>query len=288
MPDNKPTIGYVILEAAPLEVPESTIISENGKRVIAEGIIQTAEEENRNGRCYLHPDLLREIKCPRTIELLSTGNLRAENGHPMDQSMIRQQTIDPEHTVAKFLKIWMEDNNVMAHFKGTNDARGEEFDQDLREGDKPSWSLRALGSLETIRGRNIVQNLRVITWDRVIYPSHPHAYTTKLVTESAAIEEYNQIEKMNESGMLIPVTNESVISYLKSESANISSLLRQVDFMYESTTLINPYQVQMVAKNGDIFVVNLESHIANEIENYCVSHKNGGKSSTSSNIYSRK
>lgn len=271
MPNNNIPIGYVILESAPVEAPDAKIITstESGKRVIGEGIIQTAEEENRNGRCYLHNDLLREIKCPRTVELLSTGNMRAENGHPLDNSMLRQQTIEPGRTVAKFLKIWMEGNNVMAHFKGCNNAAGEEFDQDLREGDKPSWSLRALGSLENINGRNIVQNLRVITWDRVIYPSHPHAYTTKLVTESVSLYENKQMENINKNGLLIPIMNESVISYIKNESANIKSLMQQIDFMYESVSMVNNSQVKLVAKNGDIFVVNLENYIANEIENYC-------------------
>ena len=165
---NKPTIGFVILESAPIAVPQAKVISDTGKRVIGEGIIQTAEEENRNGRCYLQPDLLREINCARTVELLSTGNMLSEHGHPMDTSMMRQQNIDPNNTVARFTKIWMDGNNVMAQFKGTNSAIGEEFDQDLREGVLPSWSLRALGSLENIHGRNVVKNLRVITWDRVI------------------------------------------------------------------------------------------------------------------------
>lgn len=267
MPNNT-SIGYVILESAPIEAPESKVIAENDKRVIGEGIIQTAEEENRNGRCYLQHDLLREISCPRTKELLSTGNMLAENGHPMDTSMIRQQTIEPNNTVARFLKIWMDGNNVMAHFKGTNNAKGEEFDQDLREGVLPSWSLRALGSLTNINGRNVVENLRVITWDRVIYPSHPHAYTTKLVTESACISEMNH---MNNNGKLIPITNDSVMSYIKQESANIQSLIRQIDFMYESAALVNGNRVRLVAKNGDIFVVNLENHILNEIQSYCVS-----------------
>ena len=267
MPNNK-SIGFVILESAPIEAPDAKVISENGKRVIGEGIIQTAEEENRNGRCYLHQDLLREIQCPRTKELLETGNMLSENGHPMDTSMIRQQTIDPNNTVARFLKIWMDGNNVMAHFKGTNNSKGEEFDQDLREGIKPSWSLRALGSLNNIRGRNIVENLRVITWDRVIYPSHPHAYTTKLVTESAAFE--NDINRINNHGMLIPITNDSVLSYIKSESANIKSLISQIDFMYESASIINGNKIQLVAKNGDMFVVNLETHISNELQNYCM------------------
>lgn len=271
MPNNT-SIGYVILESAPIEVPEARVISETGKRVIGEGIIQTAEEENRNGRCYLHQDLLREINCPRTKELLSTGNMLAENGHPMDTNMVRQQTIEPNNTVARFLKIWMEGNNVMAQFKGTNNSKGEEFDQDLREGIRPSWSLRALGSLSNQGGRNVVENLRVITWDRVIYPSHPNAYTTRLVTEStmavkAAIE---RAEHMNKNGMLIPITNESVLSYIKTESANINALLNQIDFMYESAKLIGTNQVQLVAKTGDIFVVNLEHHISNELQNYCM------------------
>ena len=268
---NNTSIGYVILESAPIEIPEARVITDSGKRVIGEGIIQTAEEENRNGRCYLHADLLREINCPRTIELLSTGNMLSENGHPMDTSMVRQQTIEPNNTVARFLKIWMEGNNVMAQFKGTNNSKGEEFDQDLREGIKPSWSLRALGSLANHGGRNIVENLRVITWDRVIYPSHPNAYTTRLVTESAAVKAaVTEAENMNKNGMLIPITNESILSYIKTESANINSLLSQIDFMYESTKLIKPNQVQLVAKTGDIFIVNLENHISNEIQNYCM------------------
>lgn len=277
MPNNMP-IGYVILESAPIEVPEAKIITDNGKRVIGEGIIQTAEEENRNGRCYLHSDLLREINCARTMELLSTGNMLSENGHPLDSNMVRQQTIDPNNTVARFLKIWMDGNNVMAQFKGTNNNKGEEFDQDLREGVLPSWSLRALGSLTNKGGRNIVENLRVVTWDRVIYPSHPHAYTTRLVTESASLSiaekaAIDRLNHMNENGALIPITNEAVLSYIKNESASIKSLLNQIDFMYESTTLLPGDKVQLVAKTGDIFVINLESHIANEIQAYCLKHK---------------
>lgn len=263
-------IGYVILESAPLEAQEMQVVAENGKRVIGEGILQTAEEENRNGRCYLHNDLLREINCARTKELLETGNMLAENGHPMDSSMVRQQTIDPNNVVARFLKIWMEGNNVMAQFKGTNDPKGEVFDTDLREGIRPSWSLRALGSLSNVGGRNVVENLKIVTWDRVIYPSHPHAYTTRVLSESAVAAENHKINSMNENGMLIPITNKQVMEYIKSESANIKSLIEQVDFMYESATLIDHDQrVRLVAKNGDIFVVNLENHIQNAIYDYC-------------------
>ena len=48
-------IGYIILEGAPTQVQDAVIVSENNKRVTGEGVLQTAEEENRNGRCYLQP-----------------------------------------------------------------------------------------------------------------------------------------------------------------------------------------------------------------------------------------
>ena len=107
----------------------------------------------------------------------------------------------------------------------------------------------------------------------MIYPSHPHAYTTRLVTESADIVAEKHINNINKNGKLIPITNESVISYIKSESGRIKSLIEQVDFMYESTEVLNGNKVRLVAKNGDIFVVNLENHIANEIEKYCLNKR---------------
>ena len=79
---------------------------------------------------------------------------------------------------------------------------------------------------------------------------------------------------MNKNGKLIPITNESVVSYIKSESGRIKSLIEQVDFMYESTDIVdNGRRVRLVAKNGDIFMVNLENHIANEIEKYCLTRR---------------
>ena len=271
-----PNIGYVILEGAPIEAPDVTIVEQNSRRVIGEGEIQTAEEENRNGRCYLNQDLHREINCPRTLELISTGNMGSENGHPMDTSVVRQQVIDPNNVVSIFTKIWMDGDHVMAQFRGSNLAIGEAFDQDLRDGFKPSWSLRALGSLANIRGRNVVQDLHIVTWDRVIYPSHPHAYTQRIVSESAGIDKYaekekaSKLTKMNESGLLIPIDNPDILSYIKQESATIKSLTDQIDFQYESSKVINNGRdMQLVAKNGDTFIVNLEAQISREIYNYC-------------------
>ena len=55
-------IGYMINEASAIAgFDKVNIITENNGKLIAEGILQTAEETNRNGRFYRRPDLAKEI-----------------------------------------------------------------------------------------------------------------------------------------------------------------------------------------------------------------------------------
>lgn len=273
-------IGYVVIETATTisDIQPAKIIREDKKcnRVIAQGTLQEANEKNRNGRFYDSRDLFPQLTAPRTLELLHTGNLRAENGHPLSKELVRQQTIDPEKTVAIFLKLWTEGNFVKATFQGTNDARGEEFNKDLLCGFSPSWSLRALGTIQNTGRGAEVKGIKVITWDRVIYPSHPRAYTDGIISESAGIgvnNDSNVFLEQNDKGILIPITNQSVINYIKSESANFKAIKESYDLLYDDIELINRgTQVKLTDRAGGIFVVNLESYIHDEIMNECLKH----------------
>jgi len=135
--------------------------------------------------------------------------------------------------------------------------------------------MRALGSLENINGRNVVRDLRYITHDMVIYPSHPGAYTTKLVTESAGLNATTthfakKNPKIVREGAVIPFANEQMMSYIREQSQNIKSVLEQIEVFYESA-IYDPRRnrVTLTTKAGDTFIVNCESYIKNEIENYC-------------------
>lgn len=260
-------IGYIICESAIPGFTETNIVKEENGKVIGEGILQTANEKNRNGRFYASEELFPQLTAPRTLELLESGYLRAELGHPLSDELVRQQTIDDSRTCAQFLKLWTDGDNVWGRFRGTNNAFGESFDKDLRDGCKPAWSLRALGTLvQTARGAE-VKKLRLITWDQVIYPSHPHAYTQRLVTESAGYEKESDI--YCESGKIIPITNKSVIDYIKSESANLKFLENNIDFMYKNVKInADKSIVTLTCESGDILVVNLEQYINDEIRNY--------------------
>ena len=282
-------IGWVIQEAAPLNEDEISIsvdmknTVDNGRRVIGVGRLQRANRKNRNGRYYPANELFSQLKCPRTIELLKTG-FGSENGHPMDTSLVRQKTIDPNNVVAYFLDLWQEGDYVMGKFIGSNLSIGDAFDKDLRSGlFLPAWSLRGLGSLETTKNGAEVKGLKVITWDRVYYPSHPEAYTQKVLGESA--NEYTKTEsglyipntpnpktteKINESGLLTPITNQKVIDYIKTESTNFKQIVESFELMYDSITMLDEFNVQLAdSKSGSIFVVQPERFIKQNIMDFC-------------------
>lgn len=263
-------IGYIICESAIAQFTDTNIIEEKNGKVIGEGILQTANEKNRNGRFYSSEELFPQLTAPRTLELLEAGYLRAELGHPLSNELVRQQTIDDTRTCAQFLKLWTEGDNVWGRFRGTNNAFGASFDADLRDGCKPAWSLRALGTLvQTPRGAE-VKKLRVITWDQVIYPSHPGAYTHNIITEStgSAIPNISDAMFGEDANKVIPVTNQQIIDYIKSESANLKFVEDQfgdyVNIHFNEKTGI----MELGMDNGDTLGVSVEKYILNEIREY--------------------
>lgn len=268
-----PYIGYCISEACE-PVEEYKVVSDHGGKIIAEGYLQTdLDNKNRNGRIYGVPGIKKEVEGKRLKELISTGNLKGEDGHPSDPAMGVQQAINPMKVSVKYLDVHMDGPNVAAKFCGTNTPQGIAFNADLADGELPSFSLRALGSVSNKNGACYVENVKIITWDRVYYPSHERAYTTKIVNESAGINPRNEYLKMdtvrNDKGVLIPITNDSLVSFIKQESANIKSVLESFDTLFESITLINSRTVQMVTHEGAIMMINLEDYVQNQIMDYC-------------------
>ena len=93
---------------------------------------------------------------------------------------------------------------------------------------------------------------------------------TKIVSESANVAGTNVALKPNDPGLIIPITNQSVINYIKQESTNLKNVLESFELLYNSIDVVdNGRKVQLIDENGSILVINLESHIQNEIMNYC-------------------
>lgn len=268
-------IGYIICESS-YDDCEFEIKDEMNNRVIAEGVLQEADAINRNKRCYAREDLAREICAPRQRELIRTGNMYGEAGHPMSTELRRQATIDPTNIQVMYTKFWMDGNLVKGRFMGALNELGDEFDRSLRFGCKPSFSLRALGSIENRNGKAYVKNLKFITYDRVIYPSHVKAYTTKVLSESAA--DFLEDNKKSDTELIVkegfqlvaPISNQTVTDYILQESGNLKTIIQNFDTFYESVQVSNDCkQVTLIDKNYDRIVIPLERHIQNEIMDFC-------------------
>jgi len=298
--DNK--IGYIInesgflVEGFDLIDSNSNAISNkeefkfhNPDRLIGYGILQTADERNRNGRIYRRDDLAREICAPRQVELLETGNFLGHSSHPIgpgSESLIVQQTIDPNKCCVRFHKLWMDGNNVMAYFEGTNNDLGKTFDKDLRIGVKPAFSLRALGTIKATPQGAVVENLKMITYDYVIYPSHPHAYTSGVLNESSSIinnasnfeltdandASKSFIKEFTNSDVvdaISKVQNESAIEFIKDKSLNFKMLKECYDMTkFDTIDMISANKIALTEAGNATIIMNVEDYIAKELQNY--------------------
>jgi len=283
---NNNIAAYIICESDINPSLEKVERGLDGK-AIGEGILQTADERNRNGRYYAEEELFPQLVAPRIKELLAAGYLRAEMGHPLSKDLARQSVIDDKITCARFLTLWTEGKNIWARFKGTNNEYGRAFDLDLKEGCKPAWSLRALGSvMQTSRGAE-VKNLRVITWDNVIYPSHPGAYTQRIVAESLAIANEAVTtgttptgkiiteNDLNGVAMITPIRNEQILNFLQEQSGNLKFIRECFDFVYKDIVVNEKgTKVFLTTNEGSTLVVPMESYVHNELMNYAAKRIN--------------
>ena len=287
------SLGFVISETTAKDI-EFNIVNQHRDFVIAEGIIQEAEQENRNKRCYAREDLFSQVMCPRTQELMRSGNMKGEAGHPMDINLARQQTIDPKYVQVWYTKLWMDGPFVKAQFRGTNNDYGKEFNLDLLDGQKPSFSLRAVGSLVNENGKMTVRNMQMITYDRVYFPSHSKAYTQKIITSEAvtpgmpkqdilvidphdyffekSLEIQNIIKQSNtvlaENTIVTKLTQAEIQNYIISESASVKLALDSFNMDYNSMELQSDLRtVKMKTVFGETVYLDTDSAIQKEMIN---------------------
>ena len=279
MEPNK-NIGYIILEGAP-EFETKIDIKPKGyghtNKIIAETIFQSANVRNRNGRWYPGEELQREVTCPRTLELISKKALKSECGHPLSTELSRQSVIWEPNCSCIILSLEMYGNDIKGTFTTTSNGLGKALNEEVLDGYVPAFSLRALGNIQQTRNGAEVHNLKMITYDQVIYPSHPNAYMTKLLSESAMMTSTNLDDKVQEStneSFVVPITNEKIIDFIKSSSENLKFMQECYDFAYDRIEVDKKKSnVVLTTKEGAIMVVNLENYIHNELMNYANEYK---------------
>ena len=260
--------------------------------VTAEGVVQQGNEVNRNRRFYPTEELARNLMSPRTKELVESGNFKGEAGHPTDTSLARQAKVDPRYEQVWYKKFWMDGDYVKAWFTGTSNDLGKSFNDDLKRGQKPSFSLRAVGALTNENGRMTVRNMQMIAYDRVYFPSHSKAYTSHIITTESTLgyvkeniqyslpdDDYfaakiEEINALTEAGNILdgsgtietPLTQSEMNGYILAESNNVQDVINSFDVLYESMTLDPSMKlVTIKTKIGDTIYLSLEEAVQKEI-----------------------
>lgn len=276
-------VAYIINESLENAI-SFDIVDENKTTgfVTAEGIIQQAGKMNRNRRYYTQEDLHKEIYSDRLRELITTGNFKGEAGHPLDMNLSRQQKVDPTLEQVWYTKVWMDGDYVKAQFRGTNNELGRAFNEDLKCGQKPSFSLRSLGSIRIVNGKSNVTNLRIITYDRVYYPSYDNAYTERIVSESTDYKpsSYPYEEYLNSMGnkqvieesadSIAPILNKDVTDLLLRESYSFNQICEDFSPIYKSIKLSDDKKkVVMVDESYNTIIVPIDRYVTNKIDEFC-------------------
>ena len=276
-------VAYIINESLE-DAISFDIVDENKTTgfVTAEGIIQQAGKMNRNRRYYTQEDLHKEIYSDRLRELITTGNFKGEAGHPLDMNLSRQQKVDPTLEQVWYTKVLMDGDYVKAQFRGTNNELGKAFNEDLKCGQKPSFSLRSLGSIRIVNGKSNVTNLRIITYDRVYYPSYDNAYTERIVSESTDYKtpSYPYEEYLNSMGnkqvieesadSIAPILNKDVTDLLLRESYSFNQICEDFSPIYKSIKLSDDKKkVVMVDESYNTIIVPIDRYVTNKIDEFC-------------------
>ena len=283
---NNKNIGYIICES--VQEPNVEIVKEDTieytdiktgelkkeSRVVAHTILQTADAINRNRRIYPEDELFPQLESERTLLLLKHKQMLGECGHPLDTALTRQQTIDKKLAAVSYSKFWTEGKHVWGEYKGYHNEYGQAVDLDLREGAIPEFSLRALGSVEPSSKGAVVRNLKMITYDNVIYQSDFDAYTRKIVSESADDTTMIRVKKDNlilengngNSELFVPIMTDDVRKFVIAESANLKLIKESFDVFFDTIRLDEDgSHIVMSTKEGDMLVITLEQYINNEI-----------------------
>lgn len=239
--------------------------------------LQDFEVFNRNGRNYFQKPIQEAWNDEHIVELMAAGTFFGENGHPMTKDPERIVTIDPNNCSHRIIDKEFIGNKLFATIDTLNDVDGpgRKLMGHILQGAKTAFSLRALAPITRIDAKRgeIRSKPRIITYDRVILPSHKVAYQDDsgitMIRESTDITIPTEA---NES-VCIPVNHaimESLGSFLLEESKDIKSFVDVFDVACEHVQLDSTGKnliLQESMKDGQrrTFTVAMESYVRDQV-----------------------
>lgn len=233
---------------------------------------------NRNNRNYFKEPMHAAWKAEHIQELLANQTFYGENGHPNTKDPSRIVSIDPNNISHRIVSPEFIGNTVFGIIDTANDYNGpgNQFKGHILQGAKAAFSLRALAPITKIDAQRceIRSTPRIITYDRVILPSHKCAYQTDegitAVHESVGLQPVTNVQL---GDVCIPVSESSmadITTFLLEESKEVKSFMDVFEVAYETVCLDKSGKnliFQEAFANGErrTFTVAMESYVKDQV-----------------------
>lgn len=241
--------------------------------------LQSLDVVNRNKRLYTTKAILAGLQAQNIQELIRKGTWVGENGHPITDDIKRVTSYDPNNLSHRILDYELAGNLLYGTIETLADkGPGKSFMYHILQGLEASFSLRALAAL-TKKGDTTYITSRpfVVTYDRVIFPSHKEAYmdTTAPIqlSESANSLFVDNTSKSNDSldlsgDVAIKIMEESVMQYILEEDKNAKDIISFFDCATESATLSVDKKSIILKNETNRFIVPIDEYIREETSAY--------------------
>ena len=186
---------------------------------------------NRNRRAYDAENIRQCIESSDYIQsMLRQNSWVGELDHPQnpntEQKLTVQRLANPDPSISSHYirKPWFEGNILKAPIQtDSSNANGMNLAIKIVDGKIiPAFSARVLGELKNINGVPTVHVKRLITYDSVLYPSHPEA-----------LGDIKQ-QQLMESAAMVEEASGSQIIYFPELAMMAAHNSKEVDFICES------------------------------------------------------
>ena len=299
MPKLQDPIGWVYIaeETSPIEntVGDLQYTERNGVSYAEfDTCLQTFEEINRNRRQYLSDNISNMIfKSDRIQTYLRDNAWFGEMDHPTQQ--FQNSPLTPERISAiwmpnrshKILKPEFRGNELVARIQtssGTEAGRGMACE--IIQGLIPSFSCRAMASLENVNSKPTVIVKNLITYDWVLYPSHATAHmkgsativdkAVRAVGESAeSIVDYtkNALKRFKKYSENVEIPLGEILERVGVVDPTVSMVLESFELDASLITGFTEDTNQAIIRDGDnMLYVNMNPSTKKEIHDFLSSY----------------
>jgi len=265
--------GFLIVEDSSVSsLPQ--ILADNNRSVMVEVVLQEAETPNRNGRIYARDALFNALNGPMIQEKLAKKTFYGEAGHPLSDDVKRQAYIDQSNISHIITKFNFDKNLIRGIVETANTRAGSDMKGLIRQGSQVAFSMRGLGNVIKEEGsyKRVCDPLMIISYDWVVFPSHPNAYMQKKLTESTAYYE-REVESLNENANpIITFDMRQLLQYVTETSQQVKTLSENFEMEIKkdmsNVSLDQKNKMLSIKEGNDVLKVFLENSIKNELDSY--------------------